>query len=137
MFSVCKKITAIFATALFAVGCTFFSPDRDTLKKLPVPDSFCSEQQERNLVSVDAERWQKWLDDFSGRNFSQSVVSYAPGNAVIYGNGYSINFHEKLLILNFGGTQFTCERVPADLEFLIFLENQSHSGVNPIFHPIY
>lgn len=121
----------------FPGACVFFSPNRTALKNLPVPDTFCTARENREVVSFDERKWRTWLADFSERDFSPSIVSYAPGEAIFYGNGFSVNFLENGIVLNFGGSQHLCERVPADTEFLNFAEKQTRAAQNRVFRPLY
>lgn len=124
-----RTLLKIFAPALsiFVGACAFFSPDRDALKNLPPPDALLAahETDARKIVSFDESKWRAWLADFSARNFSPAIATYAPGEAIFYGNGFSINFHEKQIVLNFAGEQFVCTRVPADSDFLKNFEKSS------------
>lgn len=113
---------------LFLGACAFFSPDRAALKNLPSPGTFCFARENRQVVSFDTKKWRAWLADFSARDFSRTIASYAPGEAMFYGNGFSINFLKDGIILNFDGKQYACERVPADSKFLENLKKSSVSS---------
>lgn len=134
-----KTVLRIFVLlpAFLLGACAIFSPDRAALKSLPVPDTFYVTRENREVISLDKSKWQAWLADFSARDFSPSIATYAPGEAMFYGNGFSINFHEKSIVLNFDGKQYVCNRVPADSEFLNFAEKQSRAAQNAVFHPLY
>ncbi|MBR6797372.1 MAG: hypothetical protein IKM45_01615 [Opitutales bacterium] len=134
-----KTVLRIFVLlpAFLLGACAIFSPDRAALKNLPAPDTLCVARENRKVISPDEGKWQAWLADFSERNFSPSIATYAPGEAMFYGNGFSINFHEKSIVLNFDGEQYVCERVPADTEFLNFAEKQSRTAQNLVFRPLY
>ena len=120
-----SKTAAFFSTVFFAVGCSGFFPDRDAIKMFPPPDSVYFDQDSRRVcVSPDPVLWREWVADFSERSFSPSVVTYVPGISV-YGAGYSMNFHEKRVILDFSGAQFVCDRLPEDTELLKSLEKSS------------
>lgn len=88
------------------------TPDKARLKNLSRPETLCTTKEKR-YVAIPRKAWEQWLTHFSGRSFSPSFVSFAPVTE-LRGEGYSINFHEKQLIINVDGSQFTCERTPED-----------------------
>lgn len=89
---------------------------REKLKNLPKPDT-CHTVSEKRYIGVTETAWKKWLADFSARSFTPSAATFAPG-LELHGDGYSINFHEKSVILNVNGVQQICERTTNDEAFL-------------------